>query len=115
MTPYEDNPQVAEIKRLEAERDNQRSLAQQYERMYNDERKGRAEDRANYHGRAVVGWVKSILRILLVLIWFGAVIAGIPFPIYMNVVRHTDPLVYWSWFFPFILGICLWVYLHDKE
>lgn len=115
MTPYEDNPQVAEIKRLESQVADKTSLAQQYERMYNDERKGRAEDRANYHGRAVVGWVKSVLRILLILIWFGVVIAGIPFPVYMIIVHHTQAEVIFSWLFPLILGICLWVYLHDKE
>lgn len=110
-TPYEDNPQVKEIKRLEAELDNQRSLAQLYERQYNEEK----ADRADYHGRAVVGWVKSILRILLILIWFGVVIVGVPFPVYMVMVHRAPVEVFWSWLTSFILGIGLWVYLHDKE
>jgi len=114
-TPFTENPQLAEIKRLEADLSNKISLAQQFERMYENEKRERAAERANYHDRAVVGWVKSVLRILLVLIWFGVVITGIPFPVYMTMVYRAPVQVFWSWLVSFVLGICLWVYLHEKE
>ena len=113
-TPYEDNPQVAEIKRLETELASEKKT-----NAWNAERLASCQEqlgnlKADYEAAWELNTLKAILRAIIVLIWFALTLGLLFAPWWLCLTLRMSP-DYFCLIVPgLLLGVLLWFYLQPS-
>ena len=114
-TPYEANPQVAEIKRLE-----EALAAEKKANAWGAERLASCQEqlrglKADYEATWELNTLKAVLRAIIVLIWFALTLGLLFAPWWLCLKLHMSPDYFWLLGPGLLLGIPLWFYLHPES
>ena len=117
--PYEANPQVAEIARLENVAESRRQLIADRDREVRELQSRIREIQTSNDLALSRTWeiriLKRVLRVVVVIGWFILVIACLAGPPYLHLVRHAPAELYVLIMVGLVLGILFWVYIHERE
>lgn len=117
--PYEANPQVAEIARLEALLKSRndtiwskdQEITRLQERLHETERKNELALSQTWEIRIL----KRVLRVIVVLLWFILALSCLAGPPYLHLFRHAPAEMYILFIPGLILGGLFWAYIHTRE
>lgn len=113
--PFRADPQLAEIKRLERELDNTKALVAGRDSWIESYKKEREELKKQYAEAWGLNFLKAILRVVVILLWFALTVGCLATP-WWALYQHLPMAVYYLWaLLPgLILGILFWLYIHEK-